>query len=64
MQDVGDHGFTKAEFENLLKRAEAAAESDWDCNFIADIRENWDKYRFSTRLSLSQLNQINRIAKE
>lgn len=63
MTDVADF-HTKETFEDLLQRAEAAAHGDWDCSFVSDMRERWDKYKMRTSISHSQLSQLERIAKE
>lgn len=51
-----------AEFEELLDEAERRAESDWDTNFVADMRSRYEKFGPRTFLSVAQRNHLERIA--
>lgn len=63
MSDIADF-HTRESFEDLLQRAESNAHGDWDCNFVNDMRDRWDKYTMRTKITHSQLSQLERIAKE
>ncbi|HEK2158965.1 TPA: hypothetical protein SMS62_002570 [Pseudomonas aeruginosa] len=52
------------EFAALLGAAELNAATDWDEQFLADLRSNFQRYGAHTYLSDTQLEQLERIANE
>lgn len=50
------------EFSALLGAAELNASNDWEEQFAADLRANFQRYGTRTYLSDSQLEQLERIA--
>ncbi|MGR0074874.1 hypothetical protein ACUS6I_32055, partial [Pseudomonas aeruginosa] len=52
------------EFAALLGAAEFNAATDWDEQFLADLRSNFQRYGAHTYLSDAQLEQLERIANE
>ncbi|AON71135.1 MULTISPECIES: hypothetical protein [Pseudomonas] len=52
------------EFAALLGAAELNAATDWDEQFLADLRSNFQRYGAHTYLSDAQLEQLERIANE
>lgn len=50
------------EFTALLGAAEFNASNDWEDQFAADLRTNYQRYGTHTYLSDSQLEQLERIA--
>lgn len=52
------------EFNSLLGAAELNAATDWDEQFLADLRSNFQRYGAHTYLSDAQLEQLERIANE
>ena len=51
-----------SEFDELLADAENNATSDWDMNFVDDLRNRYDKYGERMYLSERQLEILERIA--
>ncbi|HCI3377762.1 TPA: hypothetical protein SMW25_006730, partial [Pseudomonas aeruginosa] len=47
-----------------LGAAELNAATDWDEQFLADLRSNFQRYGAHTYLSDAQLEQLERIANE
>ncbi|PTZ26009.1 hypothetical protein DB388_14055 [Pseudomonas aeruginosa] len=52
------------EFAALLGAAELNAATDWDEQFLVDLRSNFQRYGAHTYLSDTQLEQLERIANE
>lgn len=51
-----------SEFDELLADAGNNATSDWDMNFVDDLRNRYDKYGERMYLSERQLEILERIA--
>ena len=51
-----------SEFDELLADAENNATSDWDMNFVDDLRNRYDKYGERMYLSERKLEILERIA--
>lgn len=52
------------EFTALLGAAELNAGNDWEEQFAADLRTNFQRYGTSTYLSDAQLETLERIAEQ
>lgn len=50
------------DFEELLDSADTNAISEWDMEFVADIKDRYQKYGDDTFISQSQLEQLERVA--
>jgi hypothetical protein len=50
------------EFETLLSDAEAGADSDWETDFVDDLRNRYDEHGERMYLSERQLEILERIA--
>jgi hypothetical protein len=50
------------EFETLLSDAEAGADSDWETDFVDDVRNRYDEHGERMYLSERQLEILERIA--
>jgi hypothetical protein len=51
-------------FDELLEEAEANVDlaRDWDCSFVSDMRDRYDRWGAGTFVSDAQLEQLERIA--
>lgn len=61
-QTITDLFDDASEFDELLADAENNATSDWDMNFVDDLRNRYDKYGERMYLSERQLEILERIA--
>ena len=61
-QTIADLFDDASEFDELLADAENNATSDWDMNFVDDLRNRYDKYGERMYLSERQLEILERIA--
>jgi len=61
-QTITDLFDDASEFDELLADAENNATSDWDMNFVDDLRNRYDKYGKRMYLSERQLEILERIA--
>lgn len=61
-QTITDLFDDASEFDELLADAENNATSDWDMNFVDDLRNRYDKYGERMYLSERQLEILRRIA--
>ena len=50
------------ELDSLIDDAESAAASDWEEDFVSDMRMNFDRYRPNFVLSPEQLRKLEQIA--
>jgi hypothetical protein len=50
------------DFDDILDQAEANANSDWEMNFTADMREKYEDYGGEMFVSEKQLEHLERIA--
>jgi len=55
---------SEKEFEGLLFMADECAETDWEIDFVSDIRERFEKYGDRTVISPAQLFKLREIAGE
>ena len=58
---VKDYFDDITDFEELLYNAEQQANSGWEMDFVADIKERFETWKHRTFLSEAQLAVINRI---
>jgi hypothetical protein len=61
MSTVKDQ-FSKGEWEALLDDAEHEASDDWAQNFVADLRDKYDKYGAGMFVSNRQIEILEQIA--
>ena len=61
-QTITDLFDDASEFDELLADAGNNATSDWDMNFVDDLRNRYDKYGERMYLSERQLEILERIA--
>jgi len=61
MSTVKDQ-FSKGEWEALLDDAEREASDDWAQNFVADLRDKYDKYGAGMFVSNRQIEILEQIA--
>ena len=54
-------GVSVAEFEDLLSSAEENAVSGYEMDFVADIRDKYEKYKENIYLSYRQEAMLRRI---
>lgn len=57
-------GTAKSGVRRATGAAELNAATDWDEQFLADLRSNFQRYGAHTYLSDAQLEQLERIANE
>lgn len=52
------------DYEDLLDDAEDHAESVWENDFVADMRDRYEQYGDSTFVSYEQLDKLREIAEK
>jgi hypothetical protein len=48
----------------LIENAEAAASTEWEQNFMADMRERYDRWGHRLTLSVKQMDVLKRLARK
>lgn len=60
---VGDFYTDTEEFEDLLDSADSNASTDWEMQFVYDIKARYKVYKDKTFLSEKQKETLEKIAK-
>lgn len=63
MSQVQDN-YDDDEFESLLSEAAMNSANDWECQFVADMRDKFEEYGRRMYLSESQQEHLERIASD
>ena len=61
---VRHHFDDDEEFESLLSDAEINASSEWEMEFVADMRDRYEEYGTGMYLSDRQLEILERLAND
>lgn len=61
MSTVQDH-YTEDEFESLLLDAESNAATNWEEQFVADLKHRYEQFHAGMFISTAQREQLERIA--
>lgn len=49
-------------FEVMLQEAEAFASTEWDMEFVSDLKDKYEAYGSNMYISAKQIQQLERIA--
>lgn len=49
-------------YEDLIEEAECEANSDWEMDFVSDLKDKYDQYGDNTYVSEAQLAKLEKIA--
>ncbi len=61
MSTVLDH-YDEDDFESLLLDAESNAATDWEEQFVADLKRRYEQFHAGMFISTAQREQLERIA--
>lgn len=62
MSDTVQDHYTEDDFESLLDDAESNAASDWEGEFVADMKARFQQYGKRMYISAAQRSHLERIA--